>query len=173
MFPNTSGAADRPCGEDERGVPRRDRADDTDGLADGHRHRARHVGRQDLAERRVCGAGRLTEETGDESHLEHAETEARPGLAGEPADDLVAPELEDVRRLEEDALPHGGGRLRPRRERRGRSVDRALGVGARTRRDAGDGLLPVNGSRSSKVRPSDASDPFAADELCARRARCR
>ena len=69
---------DRARREDQRRVPRRDRADDADRLADAHRERARDVGRDDLADRRVRERRRLAEEAGHEVHLEHAEAEAAP-----------------------------------------------------------------------------------------------
>ena len=126
VLPNTSGAAIERAERISAAFHGAIAPTTPTGLADGHRHRAGHVGREDLADRHVRGAGRLAEQAGHEVHLEHPEPEARAGLAGQPAGDLVAARLEQVGGLQEDALPHGRRGLRPRLERRRRRVDRAL-----------------------------------------------
>ena len=97
-------------------------------------------------------------------HLEHAEAEGATGLACQQSDHLVLPALEDVGGLEEDALPLGGRRLRPRREGRGRRVDRTRGVLAAARRHA---RHHVAGERIQVVerRTAGGVHPLAADEL--------
>ena len=151
--------------EDQRGVPRRDGADDTHRAAHRHGDRTRHVRRNDLTDRCVGGTGGLPEEPGDESHLEHAEAEAAPGLAREPADDLVAPALEQVGRLEKDALTLGGGCLRPGGKGGRGCVDRTPRVGAGPGGDTSD---DVAGERIEVVvacgRPM-RFNPLAADEV--------
>jgi hypothetical protein len=76
-------------------------------------------------------------------HLEHPEPERAPRLAGEHRHDLVAPALEDVRRLEEDALADGRRRLRPLREGSGRGLDGAPRILPPTGGDLGDDVARV------------------------------
>ena len=125
----------------------RDRAHDADGPAHAHRERAGDVGGQDLAGRCVRAAGGLPEQPGHEVHLEHAEAEARAGLAGQQPDDLVHAALEDVGGPQEDALPHGRRRLRPLGERRGCGVDRRArvrgGAGGHARHDVAGERIDV------------------------------
>ena len=117
---------DRARREDQRRVPRRDRADHADRLAQAHRERARMIRRDHLADGAYASAAAWRKQAGHEAHLEHAEAEAsQPVSRASELDDLVAAALEDVGGLQEDPLPLGRRRLRPRRERRGRGVDRA------------------------------------------------
>ena len=129
---------DRARREDQRRVPGRDRPDDADRAAQPHRERPRVSEGMISPDRAVRDRGRLTEQARHEAHLEHAEAEAAARLAREQRDDLLPPALEDVGRLQEDALPLGGRRLRPRRERRRGRLDRASRVLAPAGRNAGD-----------------------------------
>jgi hypothetical protein len=154
---------DRARREDERGVPRRDRADDAHGLADPHRE-GPGVRRDDLSDRLIRGCGRLPEEPWHEMHLEHPEAEGGARLASEHRDDLVLAGFEDVGRLQEDRLPRGGRRRCPGREGRSRRLDRLARVVAVAGWNDRDGLarerilvfegLPACGGR-----------PLPADEL--------
>jgi len=87
---------DRARRENQGRVPRRDRADDADRLANPHRERTGIVRGQDLPDGLVRRGRRLAEEPGDEMHLEHPEAEGAAGLACEDRDDLVPAALEDV-----------------------------------------------------------------------------
>ena len=153
---------DRARGEDQRGVPRCDRTDDADRAADSHREGAR-VGRDHLAERRVRERGRLTEETGDEMHLEHPEAEGAARLAGEHRDDLVLARLEHVGGAEEDALAHRRRRLRPLDERLGRRLDRLARIGAAAGGDLRDDLA-APGVAVLERRAAFCLDELTADE---------
>ena len=150
--------------EDQCRVPRCDRGDDADRLADSHRQRSRMVGGNDLTGREVTDRGGLPEETRHEVRLEHPHPEARTRLRGEQRDDLVATALENVRCLEEDRLALGGQALRPRRERVGRRLDRARRILSCPGRHVGD---DITGERVDVVKHPSAGSvtPFTANEL--------
>ena len=115
---------DRAGREDQGRVPGSDRSDDAGGPADAERERTRVVGGDHLPDRLIRQRRCLAEQVRDEVHLEHAEAERAAGLAREQCDHLVLAGLEDVGGLEEDALPLGRPRLRPRRERGRSRLDR-------------------------------------------------
>ena len=157
---------DRARGEDERGIPGRDRADDPDRAAQAHRERAR-VGGEHLAERRIGERCRLPEEPRHEHvRLEHPEAERAARLAREERDDLVLSRLEDVGGPEEDALAHGRGRGRPLGEGGVRSLDGTGGVLAAAGCDVGDDLAGEGVERLERAAVGGV-DPLAADELAA------
>ena len=117
----------------------------------------------DLACGRISESCGLAQQVGHEAELEHPEAEARAGLAGEQADDLLEAALEHIGRLQEDPLPLRGDRLRPGGERVARSVDRACSLRARAGRDERN---DVAGERITILeRAAFAGDPFTADEV--------
>ena len=144
--------------EDERGVPRRDRADDAYRAPDSHREGA-GVRRDHLTERCVRERGRLPEETRDEVHLEHPEAEGAAGLPREHRHDLVLPRLENVGGPEEDSLAHGRRRVRPLGERGRRRLDRLPGIGTRGGGDFGDDLS------TPRIAVLEGRSSFGLDEL--------
>ena len=156
---------DRACREDQRRVPGRDRADDADRPAQAHRERARHVGGDDLPDRRVRGAGRLPEEARDEVHLEHAEAEAAAGLAREQLDDLVLPRLSSTSAaLRKTRCRSAGGVARPRGNAASAASIARRASSAPAGRDRRDDVARVRVAilERGTVR---GVDPLAADEL--------
>jgi IclR family pca regulon transcriptional regulator len=152
----------RARGEDERGIPGRDRPDHSDGAPHAHGE-GTGVRRDDLSHRHVRERGCLAEEARHEVELEHREAERAAGLLREPGAGLVAAALEEVGCPEEDPLPLGGRRLRPGGKGAGGGLDGRTGVVGSSRRDSGD---HVSGERIEIVerRPAGALDPLAADE---------
>jgi hypothetical protein len=94
--------------------------------------------------------------------LEHAEAEARTGLAREQADDLLAARLEQVGRLEEDPLPRLRRRLRPLGKCTGRRLDGALRVLALPRGHVRD-HVPAVGIAILERPAAGGVEPLAAD----------
>ncbi len=139
VLPSASGAAMERAERIKRDVPRGDRGHDADRSPKAHRQRSGRVGRDHGPDRRVRERCGLTQEAGDEVHLEHADAEARAGLPRKQLDDLVAAALEHVGGLEEDPLPLGRQHGRPAGECRCGSLDRPAGIrggagGRRSRR---------------------------------------
>ena len=150
--------SDRAQREDQRRIPRRDRTDDANGLAQSHRHRSGHIGWDHLADRGVGHGCRLSQQAGRENGLEHPEPECAARLAGEQAHNLVPAALEDVSRPQEYLLAYRRRCRRPFRERGGRACDSALGVRARARGSPNDdvpgvGITDVERGAVRGVRP--------------------
>jgi hypothetical protein len=86
------------------------------------------VGREDLADWLIDESGDLAKQVGREDRLEHAEAERAAGFGGEQADDFHLAALEDVRRLEEQALLGARRRLPPGVKGVRRGLHRSPGV---------------------------------------------
>jgi hypothetical protein len=123
------------------------------------------VGGEDLAERAVGQGGRLAQQAGHEAHLEHPEpVDAAAGLAGQQADDLVGPALQDVGRGQEDPLALGRRGLRPGGEGGGGGLDGPAGVLAGPGGDLGHHLARVR-VEVLEGRPAAGLGPVASDEV--------
>ena len=124
------------------------------------------VGREHLADRRVGERRRLAEQARHEVHLEHAEAEARAGLAREQRRrPRRCAALEHVGGLQEDPLPPAGGDSATTRRTPRRGLDRAPRV-ARGPAGTRATTSPVYGSRSSNVSTARRRRPSR------RRCRC-
>src|ERR1700694_4515463 len=96
--------------------------------------------------------------------MEEPKAERAAGLRGQQADDLHLPSLENVGRLQEEALLRAGRGLPPGGKGVGRGLDRSFGIVARRGRD-GRHRLAREGITVGVGRALGRADPFAADEL--------
>lgn len=118
------GVSDRPRRQDHRPVPRRDAEDHPDRLTDGHRERARLVGRDrlalDLGSQRRC----LAQDSRRQVDVEAGPALRRADLARHDGSEVRRPCLHHVGRFEQQAPPLQRPGRRPGRERSGRGVHR-------------------------------------------------